>query len=139
MTDYPAPQHPGKVVHASETVYEAMDGRSHHWHLRPDLTPAANMLVVHVHIPPGGGHPFHHHPYMEETLYVLSGKAEQWVDREKHEMNPGDSVHLPAALVHATYNAGDEDLNVLAILSPADSNPPGIVDVSGEEPWASLR
>ena len=139
MPENPAPTHPGQVVRTDQTVFEAMDGRSHHWYLNPELAPGANMLVVRVQVPAGGGHPFHHHPHMEEYLYVLSGRAEQWVESEEHELGPGDSVHLPAGLIHATYNAGSEELNLLAILSPADADPPGIVDVSGEEPWCSLR
>jgi hypothetical protein len=41
--------------------------------------------------------------------------------------------------VHATYNAGEDMLVFLAILSPATFDGPAIVDMSAEEPWASLR
>lgn len=140
MADKPnPPECPGRIVSNDETTFEQMDGRAHHWYLSPELTPGANMLVVRVQVPVGGGHPFHHHPNMEECLYVLSGRAEQWIEDKKYEMGPGDTIHLPAGMVHATYNAGDEELSFLAILSPADSDPPGIVDVSGEKPWRSLR
>jgi hypothetical protein len=40
---------------------------------------------------------------------------------------------------HGTYNPHPEKLVFLAILSPSNAPGPGIVDVSKEEPWASLR
>ena len=41
--------------------------------------------------------------------------------------------------MHGTYNAGDDTLVFLAILSPAVFEGPALIDVSTEEPWASLR
>ena len=48
-------------------------------------------------------------------------------------------AHIPRDVVHGTYNAGDETLVFLAILSPAIFDGPALVDASREEPWASLR
>ena len=76
---------------------------------------------------------------MEEILYVLSGTAEQWVETEKSIFKAGDSVHIPKALVHATFNTGEDTLEFLAILTPADSDGPMTVDRSQEEPWKSIR
>ena len=76
---------------------------------------------------------------MEEIIYVVSGIAEQWVDLEKRRLGPGDTAHIPRDVVHGTYNSGQETLVFLAILSPAVFEGPALVDVSGEEPWASLR
>ena len=76
---------------------------------------------------------------MEEILYVLSGTAEQWVEREKRVLRPGDSVYLPVGIVHGTYNVGADTLDFLAILSPAKSAGPVTVEVSDQEPWKSLR
>jgi hypothetical protein len=42
-------------------------------------------------------------------------------------------------VVHATFNPTGADAVILAILSPAKSQGPFMVDVSGEEPWKSLR
>jgi quercetin dioxygenase-like cupin family protein len=76
---------------------------------------------------------------MEEIIYVLSGQAEQWVDREKKILAPGQIAHIPKGVVHGTYNAGSQVLEFLAILSPAKISGPPLVDVSGDEPWRSLR
>ena len=76
---------------------------------------------------------------MEEIIYVLSGTCEQWVDRERRTLRAGETAHIPPNVVHGTYNAGDEALVFLAILSPAECEGPAIVDVHREEPWRSLK
>ncbi len=96
-------------------------------------------MLVRVTMPPGQAHKFHRHPAMEEIIYVVDGQAEQWVDREKRLLGPGEMAHIPTDVVHGTYNAGTGPLVFLAILSPAIFEGPALVDVSGEEPWASLR
>ena len=98
-----------------------------------------NLMFVRAQLPPGEAHRFHFHPKMEEILYVLSGSAEQWVETEKRLMKPGDSLYLPAGIIHGTYNAGGELLDFLAVLSPAKSDSPITVEVSDQEPWNSLR
>jgi quercetin dioxygenase-like cupin family protein len=69
----------------------------------------------------------------------LEGEVEQWVDREMQVLKPGEVAHISAGVVHATFNAGSGDAVILAILSPAACEGPFMVDVSGEEPWCSLR
>jgi quercetin dioxygenase-like cupin family protein len=76
---------------------------------------------------------------MEEIIYIVSGSAEQWVDREKRVLAAGQIAHIPKNVVHGTYNSGDVPLEFLAILSPAKAEGPPLVDVSDREPWRSLR
>lgn len=111
----------------------------HEWLSRPGLTDAQHLLLVRVGMPPGRAHQFHRHPQMEEIIYVISGTAEQWVDREKRILNPGDSAHIPRNVVHGTYNAGADTLVFLAILSPANTDGPALIDVHTEEPWRQLK
>ena len=98
-----------------------------------------DLMFVRAQLPPGEAHRFHFHPKMEEILYVLSGTAEQWVEREKKTMRAGDSLFLPAGIVHGTYNIGSDTLDFLAILSPAKSGEPVTIEVSEQEPWKTLR
>lgn len=111
----------------------------HEWISRAGLTNAQQLMLVRVTMPPGQAHKFHRHPALEEIIYVVQGQAEQWVDRESRLLGPGDAAHIPTDVVHGTYNAGSGDLVFLAILSPARFEGPALVDVSQEEPWASLR
>jgi quercetin dioxygenase-like cupin family protein len=89
---------------------------------------------------PGKCHDFHRHPGQEEVIYVIEGSIEQWVLDEKQVLTAGDSVVIPASAVHASFNEGTVPAKILAILSPAVGDDGyGVEDVSGDEPWASLR
>ena len=133
------PKEPLRFITASEMELEQLPWGPHEWLCRPGITDAKQLLLVRVHMPPGQGHAFHRHPAMEEIIYVISGRAEQWVDTVSRHLAPGESAHIPRDVVHGTYNAGDETLVFLAILSPAILEGPTVVDASHEEPWASLR
>src|SRR6266403_4925021 len=109
------------------------------WFCREDVVPNRDLLMVRVNMEPGRGHAFHTHPNREEIIYVLSGRAEQWIGREHRILGPGEMVLIPKGEVHGTYNPFREPLVFLAILSPSDAPEPGIVDVSTQEPWSTLR
>jgi quercetin dioxygenase-like cupin family protein len=128
-----------RFVTGTEMQVEPSPWGPHEWLSRPGLTDAEELLLVRVLMPAGRAHQFHRHPAMEEIIYVVSGMAEQWVDREKRILRAGDSAHIPRNVVHGTYNAGADTLVFLAILSPATSDGPPLVDVHTEQPWASLR
>jgi len=137
MPERPLPS--WRFVTCNETEIEQLPGKTHFWHCRPGMVCDTNLMFVRAQLPPGEAHMFHFHPKMEEILYVLSGTAEQWVEKEKRIMKPGDSLYLPVGIVHGTYNTGGELLDFLAVLSPAKSEGPITVEVSDQEPWNSLR
>ena len=89
---------------------------------------------------PGQGHSFHKHPDQEEILYIVAGKVELWIGRERRILEPGEAAFMPAGTVHAAFNAADTNSRLLAILGPSVGDA-GIemVDVSGEAPWSMLR
>jgi quercetin dioxygenase-like cupin family protein len=128
-----------RFVSSQDVQVEELPWGPHEWLCRPGLTEARELLLVRVRMPAGKGHAFHRHPAMEEIIYVVSGVAEQWVDRDARRLGPGDIAHIPADVVHGTYNAGDETLVFLAILSPATVDGPALIDVSNDAPWNSLR
>ena len=76
---------------------------------------------------------------MNEILYVLKGRAEQWIEDEMQILEQGESVYIDADVAHATYNAGKGELHFLAILSPPQGWGAGTVDVSGREPYSTYR
>ena len=120
---------PLRFVTAADAVVEPSPWGPHEWLSRAGLTAAERLMLVRVTMPRGKGHAFHRHPAMEEIIYVVSGRAEQWVDREARVLGPGEVAHIPADVVHGTYNAGEGDLVFLAILSPAvfDASPPRLL------------
>jgi quercetin dioxygenase-like cupin family protein len=130
---------PWRIVKFSEAEVEQLPGKTHFWQCKPGMVADTNLMFVRCHLPPGEAHKFHYHPHMEEILYILTGTAEQWIQKEKRIMKPGDSIYLPVGMIHATYNIGPDTLEFLAILSPAKTPPPVTIEVSQEEPWRSLR
>jgi quercetin dioxygenase-like cupin family protein len=128
-----------RIVSFADAEVERLPGKTHFWQCKPGMVADTNLMFVRAQLPPGEAHPFHFHPKMEEVLYILSGTAEQWIEKERRVMKPGDAIYLPAGLIHGTYNVGTEVLDFLAVLSPAKSDGPVTVEVGDHEPWKSLR
>ncbi len=132
-------QHFLRFVTTPDAIVEQLPWGPHEWLVRPGLVEAAQLQLVRVTMPGGQAHRFHRHPCLEEALYFLEGRAEQWVGRERRVLGPGDVAHVPRNEVHGTYNIFRERVMFLAILSPAIFDGPALIDVSDEEPWRSLR
>lgn len=128
-----------KFVKDNETSHEIVSGRDHRWYFNPEITEGADTILVKVKLKKGGFHHFHRHPEMNETLYILNGICEQWVENKMQLMHAGDSVYIAQNQVHATFNAGDEDLEFLAILAPSAGWAAGTVNEHLKEPYASLK
>ncbi len=130
----------GKFMMSSETAPETLDWGKLRWMSSPPATGAKDLTVIEVNITPGNGHDFHKHPDQEEVIYVISGQVEQWLGQEKRILGSGDCVFIDADVVHASFNVGDSDAQLIAILGPC-VGPEGyeLVDVAGESPWKDMR
>jgi quercetin dioxygenase-like cupin family protein len=128
-----------RFVLRREAPIDVLPWGPHYWACKPGLTETQHLLVVQVDMPPGTAHAFHKHPGREEVLWVIEGNGEQWVDKQKMLLGPGDSAFIPPDTVHGLYNDSDRVVRFLAILSPAETDGPLLIDMQNEEPWASLR
>jgi quercetin dioxygenase-like cupin family protein len=130
----------GKFVLAGDTKPEILDWGRLGWMSNPPNTGARDLTVIDVALLPGKGHNFHRHPDQEEVIVVLAGKVEQWIDRDKRVLTAGDAAFIPADMVHASFNVGDREAKLLAILGPC-VGPIGyeLVDVAGDPPWNKLK
>lgn len=131
-------------IQIADALRETNPWTNNEWLCRPDLVDAEKLLLVRANMAPIHCHPFHFHPHREEIIYVLYGRAEQWVGNEYKILSAGEMAHIPAGTIHATYNPHHEPLVFLAILSPAKlpddlAAAPDPQDVSAQEPWASIR
>jgi len=73
-------------------------------------------------------------------IIVKQGAVTQFIERDSTTLNAGDSVYLDAGVVHASYNDGNETAHLQVVIGPSlGGGGYGLVDVSGEEPWASIR
>lgn len=135
---------PARFVTIDAAARETNPWTHNEWLCRPDLVEADKLLMVRANMDPWHCHPFHFHPHREEIIYVIYGRAEQWVGEEKRVLRAGEMAHIPPGVVHATYNPHDEPLVFLAILSPAklpddQAAVPDPQDVSSEAAWRDLR
>lgn len=125
---------------STETAPEILDWGKLRWMSNPPVTGAKDLTVIEVNILPGKGHDFHKHPDQEEVIYVISGQVEQWLDQEKRILGQGDSVFIGADVVHASFNVGDDEAKLLAILGPCVGDAGyELVDVADQSPWKDLR
>jgi quercetin dioxygenase-like cupin family protein len=128
-----------RFVTAAEKLDYVSPWTLEEWMCRSDIVPNQELLLVRANMEAGRSHPFHTHPTREEIIYIVSGRAEQWIGREHRILGPGEMVLVPKGEVHGTYNPFRERLVFLAILAPANAAEPAVVDVSTQEPWASMR
>lgn len=130
----------GTFTSSTEVRRQELDWGSLAWFSSPAASNAANLVVLEVVLKPACGHDFHKHPNQEEVIYVVEGEIEQWIDQDKRALRPGDSAFIDQDVVHASFNVGDKNAKLLAILAPCvGSEGYELVDVAGLEPWASLR
>jgi quercetin dioxygenase-like cupin family protein len=130
----------GRFVHDADVEREQLDWGGLGWISRPSSTGAQQLTVLDVTLEPGHGHDFHLHPDQEEVIVVQTGEVEQWLEGEKTVLGPGEAVFVGKATVHASFNTGGETARLTVALAPcAGESGYELVDVSGEEPWRSLR
>jgi quercetin dioxygenase-like cupin family protein len=109
------------------------------WVCHPASTGAKQLTVIDATLAHGQGHSFHSHPNQEEVVFVIAGKVEQWVDREKRILNFGDAAFIPAGMVHASFNVGEGDARLVAIFGPSVGDGFETIEMSSEAPWKALR
>jgi len=125
---------------ASELESINLDWGIQQWFSAPKTTGAEELVVISVEIFPGFGHNFHKHPNQEESIFVLEGEIEQWLETESRILKQGDSAFIPKGMVHASFNISKEPVKALAILGPCIGEEGyELIDVSDQAPWKELR
>ena len=129
-----------RFVKRSDITQEQFDWGVIGWRCVPE-TGAKQLVIMDVTLAPGQGHDFHRHPGQEEMIIVTQGRITQYLERESTTLAPGDSVFIEEDVVHASFNEGDELALLQVAIAPSlrEGSGYGLVDVSGDEPWASLR
>jgi quercetin dioxygenase-like cupin family protein len=82
-------------------------------------TGGAFSLVEHPLAPRAIGAPVHTHANEDEYTFVLEGRVGIQLGEEVLEAGPGDLVFKPRGVAHAFWNAGDEPVRLLEMISPA--------------------
>lgn len=82
-----------------------------------DTDGAFCMLVDHP--PAGWSLPAHRHHGASETIHVLDGEFEMTVGGRRSRLAAGETVHVPAGVVHAGANLGAHPGRRIVVFSPA--------------------
>jgi quercetin dioxygenase-like cupin family protein len=129
-----------RFVKQSDVEQEQFDWGVIGWRCVP-ATGAKQLVVMDVALASGEGHDFHAHPGQEEMIIVKQGRITQYLEQESTTLGPEDSVFIEAGVVHASFNEGEELAVLQVVIAPSlgEGSGYGLVDVSGEEPWASVR
>jgi quercetin dioxygenase-like cupin family protein len=131
---------PGTFAIRREVPAEVLDWGELRWLSNPPTTGAGQLTVIDVSLAPGMGHNFHKHPDQEEVLLIVAGEVEQWIGEEKRILHAGDSAFVPMGVVHASFNAGEGEARIAAILGPCVGDVGYVsVEMGAEAPWNTLR
>ena len=79
---------------------------------------AQQMALWEVYPPPGAGAPPHVHPH-EETITVLRGQIEAYIDGETFKAQAGQTLFIPAGAGHSFAVTGDEKAHLLIAFAAA--------------------
>jgi len=84
------------------------------------LSVGALLLEPHIYLAePGGGSQGSYHHDGEETVYVLEGEVEFWLNEvERHTVRAGDCLTFPSSLAHRWQNCGTGRLAMLWVNTP---------------------
>ena len=127
-------------VKQADVRQEQFDWGTIGWRCAPANTGSRHLVVMDVTLEPGEGHDFHYHPGQEEMIIVKRGRITQYLESESTSLGVGDSVYIGEDVVHASFNEGDETAHLQVVIGPSlGDGGYGLVDVSGEEPWVSVR
>jgi mannose-6-phosphate isomerase-like protein (cupin superfamily) len=111
-----------KIVRESDVQAQSLPGRSLAWIIRPETVGAAHMSIAIMHCPAGSVvRPMHAHRGIEETLFIVSGQGEAWVDGERAEFHTKDLVFFPSDSRHQVRSVGPGELVTLSIFSSVTS------------------
>ena len=74
--------------------------------------------LIDMHVPPGGGPPYHRHDF-EESFTIIEGEIEATFRGKKSIVRTGETINIPANAPHSFTNASKEAARLLCICSPA--------------------
>jgi len=109
-----------RVIRKRDAVVQAFDWGELHWFASGQIGNSEKMTVGKCIIRPGCENPRHLHPNCEEVLHVLSGTISHSIGNDQaFEMHAGDTIAVPAGVMHNARNVGTDD----AVLMISFSSP----------------
>ncbi|AWT59796.1 MAG: hypothetical protein DF168_00991 [Candidatus Moanabacter tarae] len=108
------------VRRSRESKTVPFDWGSLTWYANAELGNSTNMTVGKCVLKAGEENPLHYHPNCSEILVVLEGRIEHFIEGGRRiQMQPGDSINLPANLPHKARNISSGEAILLISFSSA--------------------
>ena len=90
------------------------------WLAGSKLGNARGLTLGRVVIAAGSANPRHAHDGCEEALYLMAGEIEHTVGPETVTLRAGDTLVVPAGLMHNARSVGDVDADMIVAYSSAE-------------------
>ncbi len=97
------------LLPSSESVVNEFDWGSISWFASGAQGNSNAMTIGACLIYASRSNPRHRHPNCEEVLHLHSGRLIHSLGDEKIEMNPGDTITIPAGVAHNAEAVGEEN------------------------------
>jgi quercetin dioxygenase-like cupin family protein len=108
------------VLEASEAIVEEFDWGQLSWYTGNRVGLSETMTLGRCIIKPGAQNPRHLHPNCEEVLHLISGEIVHSLGDEFFKMQAGDTIAIPANIVHNAHNVGSEEAVMTIVFSTPD-------------------
>ena len=108
-----------RVVRPEQFSVEKMPWGRLVWHVSGQLGTSESLTVGRCILDPGRANGRHFHPACDEVLEVLSGEIVHTWDDQEVAMERGDTISIPAGVVHNARNPGTEVAELLIVFSTA--------------------
>ncbi len=92
---------------------EGFRGVDIRWMVTDSTMDHPHSTLFHVIFPKGAFHKPHCHTKTDELLWIVRGKALQWVNGVMCELTPGCAQYIPKNVIHWMRNDSDEDVEVI--------------------------
>lgn len=90
------------------------------WMIASRLGNSETMTFGRCYIDPGEENHRHLHPNCDEVIHLLHGSIEHSFDEQTIAMRAGDTLSIPAGVVHNARNVGDDEAAFVIVFSSAD-------------------
>ncbi|MFH5923885.1 cupin domain-containing protein [Roseomonas xinghualingensis] len=102
-------------------------GTSNRRVIAPETVGATQMEVLIGTIERGNGALPHAHPTLEQTCYIMEGRALVEVGGESREVGPGDFCFFPIGVEHVVTVTSEQPLKLMVIYAPPYGEDPAKV------------
>ena len=109
------------IIREEDAKDETFEWGTLRWHASKKLGNSDALTLALCTLKPGVVGASHYHPNCDEIVHVLRGNLMHSIeDGEEVLLSAGDTITLPANLVHYAKNIGDEDAVLVICFSSPD-------------------